>query len=159
MAIKFTPSKRELTIQLISALLIALLAYAALSKLMDYGAARRAMLVQVFERDTALVLTWLVPATELLIVCLLLYPPTRGWGLWAATLLMAAFSIYLLLAHNGSFAKVPCSCGGILGKMDYQVHLVFNLCFVALGSWGIFLSHRHTKTKIPLHPKERRPEK
>ncbi len=143
--------KRERKLQLIVAAFVLLLAYAAFSKLMNYGVARRAMLLQVFAREVALVLAWLVPVVELLVVLLLLWLRTRLLGLWLATLLMLSFSVYLVVANLGGFGKVPCGCGGILGKMAYQVHLAFNLCFVALGVWGIAIALRSTLIHRVVH--------
>lgn len=142
--------------QLIVAAFVLLLSYAALNKLMNYEAARRAMLMQVFSRKVALVLVWLVPVIELLLVLLLLFVRTRLLGLWMATLLMLAFSIYLVVANLGGFGKVPCGCGGILGKMDYKVHLVFNLFFVALGVWGIVMVLRSTSIHRGIYLEEGR---
>ncbi|WP_461789679.1 MauE/DoxX family redox-associated membrane protein [Pedobacter sp.] len=141
----------ERRLQLVAAVFVALLGYAALSKLMDYSVARQAMLVQVFARKVALVLVWLVPVVELVVVLLLLVGPTRWLGLWLATLLMLVFSVYLVLANTGMFGKVPCGCGGILGKMGYGVHLVFNLCFVVLGAWCLWSVYRRALVHRGVH--------
>ncbi|MFN0291952.1 MauE/DoxX family redox-associated membrane protein [Pedobacter helvus] len=151
--------KAQRRLQWIAAAFVLLLAYAALSKLTNYGVARRAMLVQVFSREMALTLVWLVPVVELLVVLLLLFVRTRLLGLWLATLLMLSFSVYLIIAYLGGFGKVPCGCGGILGKMGYSVHLVFNLCFVALGVWGIVIAIKGNLIDKSVHLGERRSEK
>lgn len=132
-----------MVIQLITAILAALFCYAALSKLLHYQQSEHEMLNQVFTREMALTLVWLIPVTELIIACMLVLAKTQRFGLWAATLLLLAFSLYLAFANNGLLGRTPCSCGGILKKMDYQTHLLFNLCFVTLGCWGILLSCGH----------------
>lgn len=151
--------KTQRRLQWVAAAFVLLLAYAALSKLMNYGTARRAMLVQVFSREMALTLVWLVPVVELLVVLLLLFARTRLLGLWLATLLMVSFNVYLMVANLGGFGKVPCGCGGILGKMGYETHFVFNLCFVVLGVWGIIISIKGNLIDKSVHLGERRLEK
>ncbi|WP_461791632.1 MauE/DoxX family redox-associated membrane protein [Pedobacter sp.] len=143
--------KRERGLQWIAAAFVLLFSYAAFSKLMDYGAARRAMLLQVFPHEVALVMAWLVPVTELLVAGLLLSVRTRWLGLFLATLLMSSFSAYMLAANLGILGKVPCGCGGILGRMDYRIHLLFNLFFVSLGLRGLLISGKGTLIHRGIH--------
>lgn len=143
----------------IASLLAALLFYAAMSKLMDYEQSKSEMLNQVFPRNWASILTWLVPTTELLITATLLYRQSQRTGLWAATLLLTVFSIYIAIVMTGIFGRIPCSCGGILKNMGYGTHLLFNLFFVTIGIIGIKLTNpKYTNSNI--HPaKERRSRK
>ena len=150
-----TKSKEQI-VNVISAMFVALLCYAALSKLINYEDSRKAMLNQVFTREFALLLVWLVPVIELLIIVLLLFKKTCKLGLWSATLLLVSFSMYLILANNGVFKRTPCGCGGILGRMDYREHLTFNICFVVLGFLGIVLSKGTTLINRWFNPNERR---
>ncbi|RZM26957.1 MAG: hypothetical protein EOO88_15105 [Pedobacter sp.] len=149
-------SKKEPITTTIASLLAALLFYAAMSKLMNYEQSRNEMLNQVFPRSWAIILTWLIPGLELLITLTLLFKQTLRYGLWAATLLLGAFSIYIAVVMTGVFGRVPCSCGGILKNMGYPTHLLFNLFFVAIGITGIKLTnHQHTSNNFgPI--KERR---
>lgn len=121
-----------------------LFGYAALSKLLHYGISRMEMRNQVFPDRVAEVLTWAVPTVELAVVALLLYRPFRLLGLYGSAVLLAAFSLYIGLVFIGMFGRVPCSCGGILGRLGYGEHLVFNLFFLALSIVAI-LSHSRAK--------------
>lgn len=52
-------------------------------------------------------------------------------SLYLSLFLFALFTLYLIIL-NLFFIDVPCSCGGILGKMSYLTHIIFNLSFVLL---------------------------
>lgn len=145
-------------INLITAALATLFCYAAISKLLNYEQSQREMLNQVFPSAWALVLTWLVPSVELVIAMLLLIKGTQHLALWAATLLLLAFSIYIAVVMTGAFGRVPCSCGGILKNMSYGAHLIFNLCFVIAGCFGLVLV-KNGKINRWFYARERRSEK
>ena len=149
-------SKKEPITTTIASLLAALLCYAAMSKLMNYEQSQNEMLNQVFPRSWAIILTWFVPSLELLITLTLLFKQTLRYGLWAATLLLGAFSIYIAVVMTGVFGRVPCSCGGILKNMSYYVHLIFNLLFLTIGIAGIRLTNHKYANNKNQSPKERR---
>lgn len=100
------------------------------------------MLNQVFPRAIALILVFLVPITELLIVGLLLFHRGRRWGLYGSLILLAVFSVYISISISGVFGRVPCSCGGILKHMGYWTHLAFNVFFIVLAVLGIALERQ-----------------
>ena len=129
----------------IAALMIAVLfLYAAYSKLSDYEQSKTAMLKQVFPRSISLMLTWAIPATELTLAGLLCIPQTRLKGLYASLFLLIIFTIYIAITMNGAFGKIPCSCGGILQKMNYKTHILFNISFIILAITGITKTENHT---------------
>jgi len=120
-----------------AALIALMLSYAAISKLADYQLSKQQMLNQVFPEPVALQLTWLIPAVEIFISLALINKLTTIYGLYAALILLVAFSIYISLTMTGLFGRVPCSCGGILMHMSYGIHLLFNLIFIILAVVGI----------------------
>ena len=69
---------------------------------------------------------------EILIATLLSFEKSRTIGLYAATALMTSFTAYIFLILNYS-DFVPCSCGGILEKLGWTEHLIFNLICVLSG--------------------------
>src|SRR5690606_37522243 len=83
--------------------------------------------------------SWLVPLSEILIAILLLFRATRLPGLVAAFTLMVTFTAYIYIILNFS-SFVPCSCGGILEKLGWTEHLIFNIFFVIIALIGIILS-------------------
>lgn len=151
-------SHQSVYINLITAALAALFCYAAMSKLLSYGQSEQEMLNQVFPRSFALVLTWLVPSIELILCLLLLIKQTQYTALWAAVLLLFAFSIYIAVAMTGVFGRVPCSCGGILKNMGYGTHLIFNLFFM-LAAYGGIVWFKGWKIHRWFYTKERRQKK
>lgn len=137
--------KKEIAVDIISALFVLLFLYAALTKLMDY----QKFVVQLGQSPMltpiAEFMAWLVPAVEIVIAALLMIPRTRYLGLCASTWLMAAFSTYIVIITQYAF-YVPCSCGGILNSLGWTEHFIFNLVFVALGIAGIILHQSPVKS-------------
>ncbi len=82
--------------------------------------------------------SYAVIITELLIVLMLIFPKTFLLGLYSSTALMTAFTVYINLILNYS-DFVPCSCGGILQKMGWTEHLIFNITAVVLGTISVYL--------------------
>lgn len=143
---KLSGMKKNTMIRIISALLILLFTYAALNKLFDYQEFNKQLTYSPFISSIAPLLAWSLPAVEILIAVLLAVRATRLWGLLGSLVLMFLFTGYLLIMLN--FAKmedIPCPCGGILGEMSWDTHVVFNLVFIALSLAGIIL---HRKQRV-----------
>jgi len=130
----------SIIINLITAALIFLWVYAAMSKLINYEQSRSQMLNQVFSKNIAKFLVWAVPLTELLLSGLLSFFKTRLIGLYGSLILLISFTVYIGLVMNHVFGRVPCSCGGVLSKMSWEQHLIFNVVFIVLTIGAILLS-------------------
>jgi energy-converting hydrogenase Eha subunit A len=116
---------------LMTTALILLFTYAAVSKLASVSLFRAQLHLQPFSHSFADLLVFAIPAIELIAVALLLADRTRDLGLLISVVLLAAFTItYILVLYAG---KLPCSCGGILSRMSWGAHLVFNCFFLAAG--------------------------
>jgi hypothetical protein len=119
-----------------------LFTYAAIFKAMDYS-----LFISDMSKSPLLVkydmnlLAPVVLGTEFLIIVLLCFPVTRKMGFFLSFFVMAMFSLYLSTLYF-FFTNIPCSCGGILGKMPYPVHIVFNVCFTVLSGTGVLLSNK-----------------
>lgn len=133
---------KKLAIEGITALLILLFLYTALSKLLNLQAFRGQLMLQPFPAGWDTVLLWALPLTELLACTLLFFPRTRLQGLYLATLLMSVFTLYVALILTRAFGYIPCSCGGVLERMDWETHLVFNVVFLALAITATILYKR-----------------
>lgn len=116
----------------VSYFFILLFCYAAISKIMDFENFRVQIGQSPILSAYAGLISYAVIITEMIIVILLVFTGTRRIGLYASTALMSAFSIYIFLILNYS-DFVPCSCGGILEKMGWNEHLIFNISTVAAG--------------------------
>lgn len=128
-------------VDIIMALFMTLFFYAAIIKLFDYDAFRvqigRSPLI-MYQAPT---LAWFVPTIEILAGILLFIPRTRMIGLYLCFTIMFAFTIYI--AYMLIFSPtLPCSCGGILSKMGWTEHLIFNAVFTLLAITGIYLERK-----------------
>lgn len=113
-------------------LYILLFIYASASKLMDFQHFRiqlgQSPLLSVFADQLAV----LVPLSEIIICILLFIPKYKPAGLFAAYGLMLMFTAYIIIILNYT-SFVPCSCGGVLEKLGWKEHLIFNLFFIVLS--------------------------
>jgi len=134
--------RRQLVIDGITALFVLLWIYAAVSKLMDYETFRLQLGKSPMLTSFAPVVTWAIPAMEILTAMLLLFGKTRFTGLYASLLLMTIFTAYIITMLDFS-SYVPCSCGGVLEKLSWTQHIYFNLAFVLLAIAGILLEVKH----------------
>ena len=139
-------------VPIISAVLVALFVYTAVSKLLDLDSFRENLYNQPFPLWVGGLLAWLIPSAELLTVVLLVTPPLRIWGFLAAFSLMLAFTIYVALVYGNAFGRVPCSCGGVIESMSWGAHLLFNVVFTIISFAGLTLEHRHW---LQLHQPEK----
>jgi uncharacterized membrane protein YphA (DoxX/SURF4 family) len=140
---KTAPKFTNKIIAFISYLFVFLFIYAAISKLLDYNdfsiKIGQSPLLSPFAGYVAIG----VPVIELIIALGLLLPSWRITSLFASLCLMTAFTVYIFIILNFS-SFVPCSCGGILEKLGWTEHLIFNLVFVVLAIIGLVLSENHT---------------
>ncbi|WP_202703714.1 MauE/DoxX family redox-associated membrane protein [Flavobacterium sp. UGB4466] len=132
------PIKKNIVLT-ISYLYILLFVYAAISKLLDFESFK----VQIGQSPMlSIYADWISPAViviELLIALMLLNRRTKMTALFFSLGLMTMFTAYIfILLHYSSF--VPCSCGGVLEKMSWNTHLIFNIAFVSLAALAIILN-------------------
>jgi putative oxidoreductase len=124
---------------LLTALLILLFVYAAVSKLAAFQVFRQQLYRQAIPKGIADVLLYLLPFSELAAVALLFIQRTCFTGLMLSLALLVLFTGYVALTVFHFWDSYPCSCGGILGHMPWRVHLVFNLAFLIINIAAIRL--------------------
>lgn len=135
---RFNSNLKSIILELICLLYIFLFVYAAVSKLVDFENFRIQLGQSPLLSAFAYWVSILVPVTELLICTLLIIPRFRLTGLFASYGLMVMFTVYIFIVlHYTSF--VPCSCGGVLEKLSWTEHLIFNGIFVLMAVIGIIL--------------------
>lgn len=111
--------------------LILLFCYASASKIFDFENFQIQIAQSPLLSAYAGFVSYATIISEMVIVLLLLIPKSRLIGLYASLGIMSAFTIYIYLILNYS-DFVPCSCGGILEKLGWTEHLIFNiLCVIA----------------------------
>lgn len=141
---KLSPQLKFNTTYVIALLYILLFTYAAASKILDFENFQiqlgQSPLLSAFAEYVSIA----VPVVELILVVLLMFTKSRLLGLYGSFALMTMFSAYIVIILNFS-SFTPCSCGGILEKMTWTQHLIFNIVFVLLSATALLL---HTNTRF-----------
>lgn len=130
--------KSKITVEIIGFLFILLFVYAALMKLMDVEKFQVQLGQSPMLMAFAEPVSFLLPITELIVAGMLAFSRTLLIGLYASFTLMALFTGYIVIILNFA-SHVPCSCGGILERMGWTEHLIFNIVFVLVAVTGIVL--------------------
>jgi hypothetical protein len=130
--------------EIIAALFILLFVYTATTKLMEQDSFIAVLSQSPLIGKNAIVLSWLLPILELITATLLFIPSFRKWGFASAFILMVIFTSYI--TYMIIFAKnLPCSCGGVISRMTWFQHLIFNIFCTALAAiaWRLTLKNKH----------------
>jgi putative oxidoreductase len=139
-------------VEIVSALFILLFFYTAINKWLFVGEFIYVLSESPLIGPFAPLVGWSIIILELIITALLFFPRTRLLGLKGAFILMVAFAGYI--AYMVAFTpKLPCSCGGVIGLMNWSQHLVFNIFFTFLGLTGIILERKQPVTHSPSKPR------
>ncbi|MDN3692537.1 hypothetical protein QWZ06_09740 [Chryseobacterium tructae] len=127
------------SISIISYFFVLLFVYAAVSKILDFENFQVQIAQSPLLSSYAGITSYAVIIAELVICISLILPKYRLYGLYSSLGLMTSFTTYIyLIIHYSEF--IPCSCGGILEKLDWNEHLIFNIGCVIIAIIGIFLS-------------------
>jgi uncharacterized membrane protein YphA (DoxX/SURF4 family) len=140
------PNINKWLIEIISALLIFLFVYAAISKLLDYQKFRVQLGQSPLLTAFAGSVVWIIPTIEIVISMMLATQRFRLPGLYASFTLMLLFTGYIIAITRFS-TYIPCSCGGILENLGWNEHLIFNIFFIGFALTGIILYSNSNETK------------
>src|SRR5690606_23061417 len=140
--------KRKIALEVICFLFVLLFVYAALNKLLEY----QKFTIQIGQSP---ILTgfgsWLpavVIGSELGLAVMLMISRYRRIALYGCFSIMVMFTVYIAAILNlGVF--IPCSCGGVLEKLGWTEHLIFNCVFVVLALVGIILERKEGQESVP----------
>jgi uncharacterized membrane protein YphA (DoxX/SURF4 family) len=129
---------KEIIVEIICYLFILLFVYAAASKMGDY----QKFTIQIGQSPLLTgfgdFVPFLVILFEMVTSIFLLFRTTRLIALYGCFCLMVMFTVYIIAILNFT-SYIPCSCGGILEKLGWTEHLIFNFFFVALAALGVIL--------------------
>lgn len=121
--------------------LICLLLYAGITKLMDYNNFIIQLDLSPLIPDKLVqVIAISLPCVEIFLAVGLCLNKTRKTSSLIAFTLMFTFTIYLLTLVI-FFDDVPCSCGGVLGKISYTTHIIFNTLFTIIAGFTYIISN------------------
>jgi len=146
---KLSAITKSIILSSICYLYVILFVYAAVSKLLDFenfmAQLGQSPLLSPFADYVSIAVIFI----ELSIAVLLSIPKLRYFALWSAVALMIMFTTYIIIILNFS-SFVPCSCGGILEKLGWTEHLIFNTVFIVLGVVAILLRSLTNRILIQL---------
>ena len=130
--------KQNLFSEVVACLFIFLFVYTAINKLIDIKSFETTLSLSPFLRTTAPLLAWAIPIIELLISFLLFIPKFRKIGLLFGSILMGLFTSYVGFMISVS-TGLPCTCGGVIAKMSWSQHLIFNtgICIISVVAWKL----------------------
>ena len=144
---KIYSKHKNILLEFICFLFILLFVYAAISKFLVFDEFK----IQIGQSPVLTAyagwLVWIVPCIEIIISLMLVIPQYRLQGLYASFSLMVMFTAYIVIILNFS-DHVPCSCGGVLEKLGWTEHLIFNSAFIALAFIGILILSEEKNYKI-----------
>lgn len=139
--------KKSTIVDIISSLLILLFTYAALSKLIDHEIFQAQLMQFPILKIYPVFFSWLIPIIELFIVLLLLIPKFKFHGLYGAFILLIVFTVFLIIMISLN-KNLPCSCGGVISKLSWKEHIVFNLFFIMLTVLGIWFCRKNSHYRV-----------
>lgn len=122
--------------------MVLLFGYTGIDKLINYEVFVFQMrLVSVgWIQEAAPILGLAVPITELGIAAALIAETTRGKALIASLLLMISFETYIAWMQLTGL-ELPCTCGGIISKMSWPAHTIFNAIVILLLIIALYLKN------------------
>lgn len=136
---KISTSLKTAFADLIVALLLLLFIYTSASKFLDYDkfVFQMRLAPVPLMKTVAPILGWLMPLIEILIAVALstgfFYDNLKIKALYSSVILLIVFDIYIgTMLLSGS--QLPCTCGGIISKLGWQQHLIFNTFFIVAGT-------------------------
>jgi len=135
---RFKINTKNFIIEAICLLYILLFVYAAVSKILEFENFQAQLGQSTILGAYAGIISYTVIIIELLTSLMLSIPHFRLKGLYVSFGLMCLFTIYIFIILNFT-TNIPCSCGGILEKMTWKEHLVFNIIWVAMSVAALFL--------------------
>ena len=117
---------------------ILLFCYAATSKIIDFENFQvqlaQSPMLSAFSDE----LSFAVPISEFLIVILFMIRRYKFTAMFLSFTIMIMFTAYIYMILNYS-PYVPCSCGGVLEKLGWKEHMIFNIAFILMAVVAIII--------------------
>src|SRR5258705_4766691 len=152
----FLLTKKNWLTDIFASIFIFLFVYTATNKLLNIDKFRAVLSQSPVIHASANLLSWLVPFAELLISVLLFLRGTREYGFLSSSIIMGGFTLYV--AYMILFSPhLPCSCGGIISRMNWTQHLIFNSIFFFLSILGWRITRSMNKDFIAITRNSRIP--
>jgi hypothetical protein len=141
-------NSREVYLMILCAVFILFWLYSAGFKLYDFETFKQEMHRQVFPNDISNLLSYVIPAFEIMIAALLIYSTTRLLGMTLSFLLMLMFTTYVGLALLDVYRYMPCNCIGLLGEnASWGANFILNLFIAIVAAVGLILTFKHRERR------------
>lgn len=126
--------KKDIISGLFVALLILLFSYTSASKLLDHHrfVFQLGMSPSSLVKATAPLISWILPAIEAVVAIGLLTKKYRIWALFSSLVLLISFEVYIIYMLVSGL-NIPCTCGGVISKMTWNQHVIFNMIFILIA--------------------------
>ncbi len=146
-----TPMPQRIIVQIATLLLVFVLVYTGLTKWINFNHFSRSMLSQPLPYALTNVLIYLIPFIEIVAALLLIPQHTRQLGLWITSLLMIAFTAYVVYIKLSALENTTCPCGGLFSQLNWNQHTWVNslLTIIAITTTLIY------RNLFPGHGKRR----
>lgn len=125
----------------ISFAFVLLFMYTASSKILTFSVFTETLAKLPLIGGCAGFLAYAIPGVEILISLLLIIPLTKRLGMIAALLLMSLFTLFLVYMV-ATVTYLPCSCGGVIARLSWEQHILFNTAFVIAAIVGLSIYRR-----------------
>jgi hypothetical protein len=120
-------------------LLIFLMLYASISKIFEYNIfIQQLRLSPFFAIGHTKTIALMVLSLEMIIAVLFLIPHAQNIAFLLSLCLLTSFTVYIHIIQYSEF--IPCSCGGILGKLSWNDHIIFNIFFIIISFFGYYFN-------------------
>lgn len=137
-------------IEAVSLFYILLFVYAAISKVLEFDNFQAQLGQSSIIGAYAGIVSYSIIIIELLVSVMLVIPSFKLRGLYSSFILMSLFTVYIFIILNFT-SNIPCSCGGILEKMTWKIHLIFNIISLILAGLALlFFDRTGRRTKLNL---------
>lgn len=141
-------NRREVYLMILYTVFILFWLYSAGFKLYNFETFKQEMHSQVFSNGISNLLSYVIPAFEMMIAALLVYSVTRLLGMTLSFLLMLIFTTYVGLALLDAYRYMPCNCIGLLGKnASWGTNFILNLFIAIVAAVGLILTFKHRERR------------
>lgn len=123
------------------AFFIVLFVYTATSKFIGFEHFKGQLMQMPLISRYGSYMAWSIPLVEYVIVILFIFSKFLLQAFYASLGIITAFTGYILWVLNTS-ENIPCSCGGVISKLTWEAHVIFNLSFILLAIVNIICLHK-----------------
>ena len=113
--------------------------YSATTKLFDFSGFQLGLFRNpIIPHDFAVSVSYLIPILETIIAVLMLFDKSKIKALIGFFILLVMFTIYIALFWIMDVER-PCSCGGLIAKLSFNMHFILNLFLLLISAYSILL--------------------